>query len=217
FFIWLILKESADGDLQPRATEASGRGTTRSVTLLLSGLAVPLLGLALYNHARFGDPAETGFGLALLYSPALEAARAEGLFSLSHVPKNLFMMLMQGPVPVTGQDGAMLAFPLVKPSPWGMGLFFTTPALIYVFRAKLKDPLVQASWLAVAATLVPIVSYYGIGYVQFGYRYALDFMPFLMILVALGMPAKLSRTAISLIAVSVLMNVWGAIFLAIWI
>lgn len=215
FFLWLILKEPTPG--QPVVPGNRWRGRPLAVALLLSGLAVPLLGLAYYNHARFGNPAETGFGLALLYSPVLEAARAQGLFSLAHVPKNIYHMLIALPEVVTGREGSGPTFPFIRPSPWGMGLFFTTPALIYVFRAKLRDPLVQASWLAVATTLVTIITYYGIGYVQFGYRYALDFMPFLMLLVAVGMPAKLSRTAIALITVSVVVNVWGAIFLAIWI
>ena len=215
FFLWLVLQEPTSR--QPAERGHRWQGRLLPMALVLAGFATPLLGLAFYNHARFGNPMETGFGLALLYSPVLEAARAEGLFSLAHVPKNLFMMLLQGPELVVRPDGAVLIFPFIRPSPWGMGLFFTTPALIYVFRANLRDPLVQASWLAVAATSVPIVSYYGIGYVQFGYRYALDFMPFLMLLVARGIPAKLSRIAVALITASVVINMWGAIFLGIWI
>jgi hypothetical protein len=68
-----------------------------------------------------------------------------------------------------------------------MGLFFTSPALVYVFRAKLREPLVQACWARTLSVLVPIITFYGIGYVQFGYRYALDFMPFLMLLATRGL------------------------------
>lgn len=185
--------------------------------LLLGALAVPLCALALYNYARFGDPMETGFGLALLYSEVLESARSHGLFSVAHVPKNLFMMLLAGPRPVGGEDAAILAFPFLSPSPWGMGLFFTSPALVYLFRARLRDRLVQASWLAIGLVLIPILTYYGIGYVQFGYRYALDFMPFVMLIVALGFPEPVTRRARGLITASVIINIWGAVTLSVWI
>ncbi len=98
-----------------------------------------------------------------------------------------------------------------------MGLFFTSPALLYLFRARLRDRLVQASWLAIGFTLVPILTYYGIGYVQFGYRYALDFMPFIMLLVARGLVEPVSARGRAMIAASVVINIWGAITLSIWI
>jgi uncharacterized membrane protein len=98
-----------------------------------------------------------------------------------------------------------------------MGLFFTSPALIYAFRASIRSRLVQASWMAIGVMLVPIVSYYGIGFVQFGYRYALDFMPFLALLAARGLPKPLTTTAVVLISAGVLINVWGSIFLAVWV
>ena len=206
FFLWMARDPAPSGVARPVAVKW---------LLIAAGLLAPLLLLAGYNYARFGDPAETGFALALLYDPALERARAAGLFSLAHVPKNLFMMLVEGPRPVGGEGAAVLAFPYIEPSPWGMGLFFTTPALIYAMRAPLNDRLVQACWLAIVATLVPLLTYYGIGFVQFGYRYALDFMPFLLLLVARGFPSALTRTARGLISASVAINIWGAVTLAI--
>jgi hypothetical protein len=211
FFVYLAWR----GKSSSKTDKA--RDMLASLALLAAGLAVPMMLLAAYNHARFGDPAETGFGLALLYSQVLQDARSNGLFSLAHVPKNLFMMLLQGPVAAGGEGSAVLRFPYITPSPWGMSLFLTTPALVYAFRASLKDHVVRASWLAIALTLIPIVTYYGIGYVQFGYRYSLDFMPFLMLLVARGLPPVMTRASMALIAASVIINIWGAITLSVWI
>lgn len=211
YFLWLSL----------RGDEASLKNHRSlpvvALALLLAGLAIPLSGVAWYNFARFGDATETGFGLALLYNSALEEARAAGLFSIAHVPKNLFEMLLAAPRPVGGENAPILRFPFITPSPWGMGIFFTSPALLYAFRSKPTDRRAQASLLAIGATLIPILSYYGIGFVQFGYRYALDFMPFLLVLVALATSSPLSRTARALISASVLINIWGAISLALWI
>lgn len=214
FFVYCLLRPPIDTTGQ---TTHSTPNRFFSSIQLLGGLAMPMVALALYNYARFGDPSETGFGLALLYSQALESARSHGLFSLAHVPKNVYMMLLAAPRPVGGEDAAILAFPYLTPSPWGMGLFFTSPALLYVFRANLRDRLVQASSLAIGFTLIPILTYYGIGYVQFGYRYALDFMPFIMLIVARGFVEPVSARARALIAASVLINIWGAITLSIWI
>jgi hypothetical protein len=213
FFLWMVAATSLGGLAQSDGTR--DRSAVRNVLLLVTGLGVPLLLLAAYNIARFGSVTDTGFEHALLYSPVLDAARAHGLFSVVHVPKNLFMLLLQGPIPVGGDNAPLLAFPYFHPSPWGMGIFFTSPALVYLFLASFRDRLVQASWMAIALTLCPILTYYGIGVVQFGYRYALDFMPFVGILVARGLPARLTRSSRALIASSVAINIWGAVWLAI--
>jgi hypothetical protein len=212
FFVYLAWRAHSPSEGSKRRD-----GPATAIVLLLLGLAMPMSILAAYNYARFGNPTETGFGLALLYSQVLQDARSHGLFSLAHVPKNLFMMLLQGPVAAGGEGNAVLKFPYVTASPWGMSLFLTTPALVYAIRAPLSKRLVRASWMAIGLTLIPIVTYYGIGYVQFGYRYSLDFMPFLMLLVALGLPVVLTKTAVVLISASVIVNLWGAILLSLWI
>ena len=183
--------------------------------MLFCVVAVRILLLCAYNYERFGNIAETGFGKAVLYRDVLYQARSAGLFSLVHVPKNLFMMLLQGPQPVGGDSTAILRFPYVQPSQWGMGLFFTSPALLYVFRARFREILVKACWIATLTLLVPILTYYGIGYLQFGYRYALDFMPFLIVLAARGLPDPMTNSAHALVTASVLFNFWGALMLAV--
>ena len=202
---------------EEETTDESGRGRWRRWVTLLAGLAVPLLGLAAYNYFRFGNIAETGFGQARLYEDVLEDARDAGLFSLIHVPKNIFFMLLKGPELVGGDSVPVLSFPYLRPSAWGMGLFFTSPALLYAFRARLGERRVRSLWLGILAVAAPILLYYGIGYVQFGYRYALDFMPFLALLAALGMPEPMTNRARLLVSLSVVICMWGAIHLATWI
>jgi hypothetical protein len=207
FFIWWI-HSAHPGRKEFRRADALS---------IVGGVGLPLLVFAWYNAARFGSPFETGFGLAHLYTDTLYEARRVGLFSVAHIPKNLFMMLLQGPVPFGGDNAPTLRFPFVAASPWGMGIFFTSPAMVYMFRAPWRAPVVQACWLAVIATAIPIVTYYGIGYVQFGYRYALDFMPFLVLLTALGFHERISSLTRSLVVASVFINIWGAIYLAVWL
>ena len=221
FFLWMaaVAPSAAILSTEIQATDAESQTTALLPRFgkLAIGLALPLLALSAYNYARFGSITETGFGMAVLYTGVLEQARAAGMFSAVHIPKNVFMMLLHGPQPVGGDSTAVLQFPYVVPSRWGMGLFFTSPALLYIFRARLKEPLVKACWLATFTVLIPILTYYGIGFIQFGYRYALDFMPFLVLLAARGFPSPITNRARVLVAVSVLVNIWGAIMLVVWV
>ncbi len=53
---------------------------------------------------------------------------------------------------------------------------------------------------------IPNLLYYNTGYLQTGYRYALDFLPFLLILAALGMRGRLRIWSALLILLSVIMG-----------
>jgi hypothetical protein len=188
--------------------------------LLGLGLAGPLALLFAYNYARFGSALESGYGHAVLTYPTLAQAMEQGLFSIVHIPKNLFMLLLQGPVPFPSENAPVLQFPYFQPSPWGMGLFYTSPALLLAFRdfgRRLREPLVLACWLAIAAIMVPLVTYYGVGFVQFGFRYALDFIPFLLLLTAINLPQPLTTASRVLVVISVLITIWGTFFLATWL
>ena len=226
FFMWLlwttgkgsrITDERSETNPAPNPQSLTPTHAVRSVALLALGLAGPVALVALYNYARFGNPLESGYALADLYFPVLEEARRQGLFSLAHIPKNLFMMLLQGPLPHPSENAPVLQFPYLRPSPWGMGLFFTSAALLYAFRglrARLREPLTMACWLGVLSLMLPIISYYGVGIVQFGYRYALDFLPFLLILAARGLPNPMTTGSRVLIITCVAVNLWGAVLLS---
>jgi peptidoglycan/LPS O-acetylase OafA/YrhL len=75
-------------------------------------------------------------------------------------------------------------------------------------------------WLATAllsACILPVLlllMYFNTGWYQFGYRFVLDFLPFLLLLAALGMKERPTLPAKLLIALSVLINVWGYIVFA---
>jgi hypothetical protein len=223
FFLWLFWQgrrdetEETEGSAGPGTLIARRQLPWREAGLLAAGLAVPLAALFAYNYARFGNILESGYAHAYLKNPVLADALSHGLFSVAHIPKNLFMMLLQGPLPFPGENAPALEFPYAQPSQWGMGLFFVTPALVYAFRAPLRRPLVQACWLGVLSIMVPVVTYYGVGWIQFGFRYALDFVPFLMVLVALGLPRPMTVLSRVLVLASVVVSLWGTLWLISWV
>ena len=62
----------------------------------------------------------------------------------------------------------------------------------------------------VAATALPGLLYQNNGYMQFGFRFSLDYTPYLMALVALSGWSLRHRAVVALATLGVLVNTWGA-------
>jgi hypothetical protein len=192
------------------------RDTARFLLLLALGMAPALLGQAAYNWARFGSPLE--FGYRWMNSPGalLERQATWGQFSLHFVPENLYTLLIRPPL-------VSLAPLRVEPDPWGMGLLLTCPALLLMFPTLAKvgetrffrKNLVSSVglWLSIALVQLPSLLYFNTGSYQFGYRFALDWLPLGLLLVALGTDGKLRWWDQALIVVSVLMHLWGVLWM----
>lgn len=156
-----------------------------------------------YNQVRFGTPLESGYALATL--PAwLEAERAKGLFSLVHVPMNLELFLFHLPFPIA-------AFPFLRPDGFGLSVLITSPGLLFAARADRWDR--RAWWLLGAAVfvLVPSLLYYGGGWVQYGFRYFLDSVPFVVALCGLAAVhrGRIARPWLVLIAIGTIVMAFG--------
>ena len=158
------------------------RQKLRNVSKLLIPYIFSILVLGLYNFARFGNFFEQGYSYQLTQGGAL-VARSYGLFSPIHIPGNLYYFLVASPLPVL-KDGVsrVLAFPYLTFDPWGMGIFYTSPYFIYLFFLKYKDRLSKILIFTSVVVALPIFLYYGIGIFQYGYRYSLDFLPYLFLL-----------------------------------
>lgn len=163
---------------------ASWRTRVQQWTVLLLPSLIAFLLLFFYNFARFGDPFEMGYRFQHLDDPALAAARGYGLFSLQHLPGNLYNLFLVGPNPVFMDTAShVLRFPYLSFNPWGFGIFFTTPYLLLLFLEPLRSREQRLLLLTSVLIAIPLLLYYGIGYFQYGYRYALDFFPFLFMMV----------------------------------
>jgi hypothetical protein len=210
------------------------RQVARHALLVGVGL-LPIVGIWLwYNWARFGDPLQDGYA-AITVPPCLAAAiDAHGLHSIAFVPRNLFLLLLSPPSPIPG-DGAVirrwgdvgpigctslpgmnwaapsLAFPFFRPSEWGMGLLVTTPAVVWAFAASWRDRWVRLGWLTIASSLAITLTYASPGWIQFGARYTLDFMPFLLLLIVRSLPHAPPRVFKVLVVISVMIECWGIV------
>jgi hypothetical protein len=152
--------------------------------LLAGGAGVSVVFFFWYNAVRFGTPLESGYALAVL-PDWLAARRDVGLFSLAHVGDNLEFLLVHALHDIDRP-------PFLRPDGLGLSILATSPGLLLAIRADWRSQ--RAWWLAGAALLVliPSLLYYGGGWLQYGYRYALDSIPFVCALAGLAV-ARLGR------------------------
>jgi hypothetical protein len=76
-------------------------------------------------------------------------------------------------------------------------------------RRAAHTRLSRALWITIAAVAIPIFMYQNTGWEQFGYRFALDFLPYLVVLLAIG-GRRLTRTVKTLIVIGIVVNAFGA-------
>ena len=184
FFAWVLVDDERTRLGDPRSWPW-GRWARYAF-----GLAPAVLFALWYNEARFGSPLESGYGLASL-PPFLELEREQGLFSLSHLGMNLDYLLVHLPAFfVTQPDGSIHL--LIPPRPDGLGLsiFLTSPGLLLALRADPRSRMTIALALTALVVLIPSLLYYGGGWLQYGYRYALDSIPFVMAIVGLAVARR---------------------------
>lgn len=171
--------------------------------------AVPLvcvMGMLLvYNQARFGHPFDFGYLTENVADQLAPNLRRYGQFNLYYLPKNLWAMWLAGPQ----WDGEVNFW---KPDPEGMSLLLTTPALIYLARARKRSWLVGGSWVAFGLLLIPLALYYNTGWWQFGYRFSLDFMAPVMVLLALAASTRVAWPMRTLIVIGMLVNFYGVLW-----
>ncbi len=168
-----------------------------------AGFAPPFLCQSWFNWARFGDPMESGYMLQNYYSSAqAPAIKKYGLFNLAYIPKHLKLIFTEMPE-------ILRQFPFIRPKPEGMNIWLTTPAFFALITSNWRDLIVVLAGLAAFLISLPALIYTATGWVQFGYRYALDYLPFLFLAIASGLQRMPKVLAWILIILSVLVNIWG--------
>lgn len=152
----------------------------------------------LYNFARFGNFFESGYSFQIVPDDA-SRAREYGIFSLVHVPGNLYYFLLATPL-LFSRDGIshVLKFPYFFANPWGMSIFLTSPYIVYLFLLKYKTKITRLLLLTSLVISIPIFLFFGIGHIQFGYRYSLDFLPLLFLILMIGIKENLGKLCFGL-------------------
>lgn len=178
---------------------------SRELLRLLVRFALPagaLVALLLvHNYLRFERWFE--FGHKYLVIVWQDRIQRFGLFNYHFLSRNLATALVLLP-------RILIAYPFVKISVHGMSMFVTSPWLGYLFRPLERSRIAPALWLTVLATAIPSLLYQNSGYVQFGYRFSLDYVVCLMLLLAVG-GRRLGGVFRVLVVVAVVINAFGAV------
>jgi hypothetical protein len=157
-----------------------------------------------YNVVRWHVPWDAGHTIFYHQDPFMGAPTGSP-FGLDDVPVELWSFLVQPPT--WHPDGHWL-----EPALAGTALWFTSPALVLAFFARRPRALVIALWAATLLVAAPSLLYYANGGSQFGMRHALDFEPFLLVLMGLAARQGLGwvwRVGQVLIVWSVAVGLWG--------
>ncbi len=75
------------------------------------------------------------------------------------------------------------------------------------------DKFILACWSAILPVALMLFTFAGTGFAQFGYRFGLDFMPFLFLLTVRGMGEDLRWHHKALISASVIINLWAVVWI----
>lgn len=137
-----------------------------------------------YNWLRFGNIFETGYGFIELGSFCRERVEMYGQFSIHYIPFNFVYMFLQG---YHMNFGGSTNLAVEGVNKFGTALTFASPFVFFAFWAKLKKSLLYAAWVSIILTIIHQLMYYNNGWIQYNtQRFTLDFLPLLMVLVALG-------------------------------
>lgn len=185
---------------------AKGKVAVRkAIVPIVLRFALPVIGFAIagmaYNYVRFGSPTEFGHS----YLDVRQQAQIEqyGLASYHYLGRNLA-------VAFTLLPELLPRAPWVQISGHGLAIWVTTPVLLFLLWPRERPAIHRALWLTVAAVALPSLLYQNSGWFQFGYRFSLDYMVFLVMLLAIG-GRPLGKLGKTLIVAGIVVNLFGAI------
>jgi hypothetical protein len=148
-----------------------GAGTFQQRAAGLAKLLLPfavLVGLlALYNFARFGTPLESGYtyqlnGFGMPYASWNVPGNTAGpALSFSYIPEHLWIFL----------------FGLPSTNGVGTSVLLISPFLVYLFSVRWDLINKLIAW-DIGLVLLAVLAFRSTGFEQVGYRFSLDFFPF---------------------------------------
>jgi len=208
--------------LFPRGRWLGGEGAVglrravRQLALYALPLAVVGAGLAWFNWIRWDNPTE--FGHLYLLEGTRAPTREHGLFNFIFLNHNLGTALLNMPR-LVGEA------PFLLITRHGLGMLACTPALFALLGCPprpvdlpVPSPEDQARrralgrhlFCSVLAVAIPGLLYQNDGWQQFGYRFAIDFLPPLLGIFALRVP-HLNRKIKALIVLGIVVQIFGAV------
>jgi hypothetical protein len=183
--------------------ERSGNDRRRALVGFAAVLGLGALLWVAYNLARWGVWYDIGY--TAWYHQDEVGSPVGSPFQLRYLPMQVQAFFLQG-------VGWYRRYPWVVPGLGGVALTLVSPAFVIALFARRPRGLAIGLWLAALLVAGPSFIYYVTGYAQFGMRHALDFAPFLVVLMALAVRTGINLFERGLIVWSILVSSWGVWF-----
>jgi hypothetical protein len=202
FFVFEAVRATGGWD---RLLKWRKEGLPRGLLPKLVRFAIPagavLAVLMVHNYLRFEQFGEIGH--KYLNIAWQDRIQRWGLVNYHFLSRNLTCALLLLP-------RIMAQYPFIKVSEHGMSMLVTTPALGYTVAPAERSPLARGLWLSILTTALPSLLYQNSGFQQFGYRFSLDYIVFLVMLLAVG-GRRFTWLFKALVLFGIAVNLFGAI------
>lgn len=166
-------------------------------------IGIAIAGLLFYNYIRFDNLFDFGYTTINGADEIVNNAQTYGLFSTKYLAHNLHIMFLN--LPTINWDSSWL----IVPDRRGISIFLSTPMLIYLIRKYEIKWWIVGAWVAIFFNTIMLVTYHNTGSAQFGYRYILDMIIPIMMLLPLGFPKELPWHFFVLLFFSIVSNIYG--------
>lgn len=184
---------------------------SKSLLLYFVGISIGVVLYGLYNFFSFGSFLNSGYWL--IPNVLNEPWYRYGIISIKYIPIHFIEIFTSLPKFSTSP-------PFIIPSIYVMAIWFTIPALFLILRANYRNLLEKAALLSAVLILLLNLMHGSNGFSQFGYRFIMDSIPFLLILIASGIRNSSRFLTWILVTLSIIVNLWGVVmlsFLKIWV
>jgi hypothetical protein len=194
-FIYLIVKHA------PPDLVKDGACRWRMIARFVAGpIALGLMTLG-YNYARFSSVFD--FGYARIPGVLDEPWYRHGIFSIHAIPLNAEAMLFETWRRVD-------RFPYFIPTGFGGSIFLSCPFLIYLCKTGARDAtLKKLAWVAVAILTLTLWLHGNPGGWQISYRYAMELLPWMFLILLESRPKKVGPTEVALLLASIAINAYS--------
>jgi hypothetical protein len=203
-FLYLIYKYAPTDAAAPNVPKDGGKDSASRALEIDRFVAIPIaLGFLTlcYNYARFSSIFD--FGYARIPGVLDEPWYQHGIFSIHAIPLNAKAMLLETWRRVD-------QFPYFLPTGFGGSIFLSCPFLIYLFRVGARDATLKTlAWIAIAILTFVLWLHGNPGGWQISYRYAMDLLPWMFLILLESSPKKVSLVEVALLLLSIAINAYS--------
>jgi hypothetical protein len=160
--------------------------------------------LLYYNDIRFGNYLDFGYATVNGASWVVRNVQQYGMFNLHFVSNNLQTGFLAPPDLKASCD-------YYVPRGNGLSMFAATPAFIYVLRKFKFSWWSLGCWVSMLLSVALLLMYHNNGSVQISYRYVMDFMIPIILVIAFTAGQRISLPLKVLIVLSFLINYYAII------